>query len=51
LKARIKQLEEELKISKLKGKAYQVMVEIAKHDYGIDLEKKSGAKQSKSSEK
>ena len=51
LKARIKELEDELKISKLKGKAYQIMVEIAKQDYGIDLEKKSGAKQSKNSEK
>ena len=49
LKVRIKQLEEELKISQLKGKAYQIMVEIAKQDYGIDLEKKHGAKQSKDS--
>lgn len=48
-KARIKQLEEDLKISLLKGKAYQIMVEIAKQDYNIDLEKKSGAKRSKSS--
>jgi flagellar biosynthesis chaperone FliJ len=45
LEARIEQLEEELEISKLKGKAYQIMVEIAKEDYGIDLEKKRGAKQ------
>jgi len=50
-KARIKQLEEELKISQLKGKAYQIMVEIAKQEYGIDLEKKSGAKPSKGSRK
>lgn len=47
LKSRIQQLEEQLKISDLKGRAYQIMVEIAKEDYGIDLEKKSGAKQSK----
>ena len=45
----IKQLEEELKLSQLKGKAYQIMVEIAKQDYGIDFEKKHGAKQSKGS--
>ena len=47
LKAKIKQLEEQLKVSKLKGRAYQIMVEIAKEDYGLDLEKKPGAKQSK----
>ena len=51
LKARIKQLEEELKLSRLKGKAYQVMVDIAKEQYGLDLEKKPGAKQSKDSKK
>lgn len=51
LKARVKQLEEELKISRLKGKAYQIMVDIAKEDYGLDLEKKSGAKQSEDSKK
>lgn len=51
LKARVKQLEEELKISRLKGRAYQIMVDIAKEDYGLDLEKKSGAKQSKDSKK
>jgi hypothetical protein len=51
LKARINQLEEELKLSRLKGKAYQIMVDIAKEEYGLDLEKKSGAKQSKDSKK
>lgn len=45
LKLRIKQLEEELNLSRLKGKAYQIMVEIAKEDYDLDLEKKPGAKQ------
>ncbi len=49
LKAKIKQLEEQLKVSELKGRAYQIMVEIAKEDYGLDLEKKPGAKQSKKS--
>lgn len=51
LKARITQLEEELKLSNLKGKAYQIMVDIAKEEYNLDLEKKSGAKQSKESKK
>lgn len=51
LKARITQLEEELKLSKLKGKAFQIMVEIAREDYNLDLEKKSGAKQSNNSKK
>lgn len=51
LKARIKQLEEELKLSRLKGRAYQIMVDIAKEEYGLDLEKKSGAKQFKDSKK
>jgi transposase-like protein len=51
LKARIRQLEEELKLSRLKGRAYQIMVDIAKEEYGLDLEKKSGAKQFKDSEK
>jgi len=46
LKARIKELEQQLKYSQLKGRAYQIMVEIAKKDYGLDLEKKHGAKQS-----
>lgn len=47
LKERVKQLEEELEMTRLKGKAYQIMVEIAKENYGIELEKKLGAKQSK----
>ena len=51
LKDRIKQLEEQLSLSRLKGKAYQIMVGIAKEEYGLDLEKKSGAKQSPDSKK
>lgn len=46
LKIRIKQLEDDLNLSRLKGKAYQIMVDIAREDYGLDLEKKPGAKQS-----
>ena len=51
LKARISELEQELASVRLKGKAYQIMVELAKEEYGLDLEKKSGAKQSKDSKK
>lgn len=51
LKVRIRQLEEELQLSRLKGRAYQIMVDIAREEYGLDLEKKSGAKQFRDSEK
>jgi transposase-like protein len=51
LQERIKQLEAKLKYAELKGRAYQIMVEIAKEQYNLDLEKKSGAKQSKNSKK
>ncbi len=44
LKARIAELEEQLVYSELKGRAYQIMVENAKRDYNLDLEKKPGAK-------
>ena len=51
LQERIKQLEAKLKYAELKGRAYQIMVEMAKEQYNLDLEKKSGAKQSKNSKK
>ena len=51
LKAKIKELEEQLVHSKLKGRAFQIMVEVAKQDYNLDLEKKSGAKSFISSKK
>lgn len=47
LKDKIKQLEAKLKHAELKGRAYEIMVEIAKEQYNLDLEKKFGAKQSK----
>ncbi len=47
LKSKINDLEAQLKYSELKGRAYQIMVEIAKEKYNLDLEKKSGAKQFK----
>jgi|LakMenEpi03Aug12_release.lakeMendotaPanAssembly.Ray.scaffolds.fasta_scaffold1555274_1 transposase-like protein len=51
LEEEIKRLQSELDLAKLKGRAYQIMVEIAKEQYGLDLEKKSGAKPSKPSKK
>lgn len=51
LKDKIKQLEAKLKHAELKGRAYEIMVEIAKDQYNLDLEKKFGAKQFKSSKK
>jgi transposase-like protein len=51
LEEEIKRLQSELDLAKLKGRAYQIMVEIAKEQYGVDLEKKSGAKPSKPSKK
>ncbi|MFO7703061.1 MAG: hypothetical protein R6V37_08770 [Psychroflexus maritimus] len=47
LKQKIKELEAKLEYAELKGRAYQTMVEIAKEQYNLDLEKKSGAKPSK----
>jgi transposase-like protein len=46
LQAKIKRLEEELELSELRSLAYKSLVEIAKEDYGLDLEKKSGVKRS-----
>lgn len=40
LKQKIKELEAKLEYVELKGRAYQIMVEIAKEQYNIDLEKK-----------
>lgn len=51
LQEEIKRLKEQLEETELKGRAYQIMVEKAKEKYGIDLEKKHGAKQSKDSKK
>lgn len=47
LEEEIKRLQSELDLAKLKGRAYQIMVEIAKEQYNLDLEKKLGAKPSK----
>ena len=44
LNKKIKELEAKLEYAELKGRAYQIMVEIAKDQYNLDLEKKPGAK-------
>lgn len=51
LHAEIKRLKAALEHSELKGRAYEIMLEIGREQYGIDLEKKPGAKQSKDSKK
>lgn len=51
LYAEIKRLKAALEHSELKGRAYEIMLDIGREQYGIDLEKKTGAKQSKDSKK
>ncbi len=41
---RIKELEQQLEYSELKGRAYQLMIEKVERESGIDLKKKSGQK-------
>jgi hypothetical protein len=49
LKARVAELEEALKISKIKAEGYEIMMRLIREEYGIDLPKKVEAKQSASS--
>jgi transposase-like protein len=51
LHAEIKRLKAALEHAELKGRAYEIMLEIGREQYGIDLEKKPGAKPSKDSKK
>lgn len=51
LRAEINRLQAQLAQAELKSRAYQIMVEIAKEQYNLDLEKKLGAKPSKDSKK
>jgi multidrug efflux pump subunit AcrA (membrane-fusion protein) len=51
LRAEINRLKAQLAQAELKSRAYQIMVEIAKEQYNLDLEKKLGAKPSKHSKK
>jgi len=51
LKDKIKALEQALKLSNIKAEGYEVMMDILKEEYGIDLSKKVEAEQSKSSKR
>ena len=48
LKQRIKELERELSDAKLKIKVHEAMIDIAEDQFGIDIRKKHGIKQSAS---
>ena len=45
LEAKVAELEKQLEQVRLKALAYETMVDVAKEELGIDLRKKSGAKQ------
>ncbi len=45
LEAKVAQLEKELKDEKLKSLAYSTMIDVAEEELGIEIRKKSGAKQ------
>jgi hypothetical protein len=47
LEERIKQLESDLRMSKLKVEALETMIDIAEDQLKIDIRKKSGTQQSK----
>ena len=45
LKAEKSALEKKLQLTELKAEGYEIMVDIAKAQFNLDLRKKSGAKQ------
>lgn len=45
LKKQVEALEKKLEYAQMKAKAYEIMVDLAKEELGIDLRKNSGAKQ------
>lgn len=49
LRDKIRALENALKLSNIKAEGYEVMMDILKDEYGIDLSKKVDAEQPKSS--
>ena len=49
LKVRIAELEEALKMSKIKAEGYEIMMRIIQEEYGIDLPNKDEAMQSANS--
>ncbi|NBC24909.1 MAG: hypothetical protein GVX78_04760 [Bacteroidetes bacterium] len=51
LEMKIKDLEAKLEQEELKGRAYEIMIEIAKEKYNIDFEEQSGFEQFKNPKK
>jgi len=51
LKQQNETLKKELEFAQMKAKAMEIIMELAKEEYGIDLRKNSGAKQPASSKK
>jgi transposase-like protein len=49
LKQQNEALKKELEFAQMKAKAMEIMIELAKEEYGIDVRKNSGARQSASS--
>jgi polyhydroxyalkanoate synthesis regulator phasin len=45
LEKRIKELEKQLELAKMKNVALNTMIDIAEHDYKLEIRKKSGPKQ------
>ena len=45
LETKVAQLEKDLKDEKLKSLAYSTMIDVAEEELGIEIRKKSGAKQ------
>jgi transposase-like protein len=46
MEARIRELEQQLEVEKMRGECLEKMIEIAERDLKIDIRKKSGARQS-----
>lgn len=51
LRAKIKQLEDQLEYEKLRSEAYETMIRIAEKEFKLPIKKKFGAKQSRKSGK
>lgn len=51
LEKKIKDLEAKLERTELKSRAYEIMIEIAKEEYNIDIEENSDIEQFKNSKK
>ena len=51
LKRQNEALKKELEFAQMKARAMEIMMELAKEEYGIDIRKNSGAKQQAKSKK